>query len=197
MAESTLAIVGLAFLVTCVASLISLHLLNTGYRPVRDAVSYYARSRFGVLYIIQAVASGAAAGCLFVVIVESFGVSRSLGLLALALYGLSRLVIPIFPADLPGEEQSSRGRMHVLFAGLAFIAIAVAAGPLTSVQVHDAGLLFATALRVAGLLTQVAAALLLVAIYLRPLRPVIGLVERFLYLGALSWMTLSLAHALR
>ena len=53
--------VSLAALAIYAASLLALHLLPTGFSPLRDLVSLYAASRWGALYALALIAAGVCA----------------------------------------------------------------------------------------------------------------------------------------
>ena len=181
-------LVGSLAWVGCVSCLLLLHFLPTGVHPVRDFVSSYALGRFGVLYQAQAIASGIGAACLLSVILGLRVPVPRWGLACLALYSLSRMLIAAFPADI-ASRRTHTGRIHVVLATTTFAGIAYAAVALTPALArrppwNDV----AGALHAATLLTAVSAAALAVAFVTRRFEPILGMIERCIYLGTLLWL---------
>ena len=84
----------------------------------------------------------------------------------------------------------------ILAAGT-FTGIAIATGSLTS-SLREIGTWsnIGPALNAAAILTEAAAVAFLAVLLIRPLRKIVGLVERGIYLGTLLWLELVFAHLL-
>jgi len=187
-------VIGAAGLLTCIASLIALHILPTGFEPFADAVSNYALSSYGFLYRLQAFSSGVCGLCLLAWFADA-GLSLSgPGIAALTIYSFSRLLIIFFPTDL-NPPRTVKGTIHMILAAGTFTGIAIATGSLTS-SLRDIGAWsnIAPALNAAATLTEAAAVAFLVVVVIRPFRKILGLVERGIYLGTLLWLGLVFAH---
>jgi hypothetical protein len=170
------------------AALAVLHLLPTRVDPIRDAVSDYGRGPYRAYYVVQVVAIGL--GALLLTVVMAVGLTAgAFGLLLLAAFGLCRIGIAAFPADIAGQPGTRRGRVHVALAAVAFTAIAIAA-PLLSIELAAA----ASWRTVGAFLIALAAAVptALVATYaaatLTRLRGIFGALERLFYVAAISWL---------
>ena len=183
-----LIVLGGAALLACIACLVALHLLPTSYLPVQDPVSNYAVSRYGYLYQIQAFSSGICAACLLAWLVSFLPSSPTVGLIGLAAYALSRMLIIFFPTDVK-PPMTWKGAIHVILATTSFTGVAVAVGSLTKTLIGVPGWASATLLlRIAQTLTDACAVGFAAVILIAPFRRVQGLVERGIYLGALTWL---------
>jgi hypothetical protein len=190
-------LIGAIGLLSCLASLIALHLLPTGFHPLRDPVSNYALSRYGFLYRLQAFSSGICGACLMV----AFGVSGMAlplwGITALVFYSLSRLLIIFFPTDLQ-PPRTLKGTIHVILAAFTFTGIAIAAGILTPSLVSLATWSEVGAeLHAAALMTGIAAIAFVIAYSFRPFRQIAGLIERGIYTGTILWLGIVYVQMLR
>jgi hypothetical protein len=181
-------VVGTIALVCFIASLIALHFLPTGFQPIRDPVSNYAVSRYGFLYRLQAFSSGICGVCLLIWFTGSGMVLPLWGITALVFYSLSRILIIFFPTDVK-PPRTLKGTIHVILAVFTFAGIAVAAGaltsPLTSLAPWSKTVL---GLQAAAYLTEASAILFVLAFAIRPFQQIVGLVERFIYLGTILWL---------
>ena len=172
----------------CVLCLLALHLLPTGVHPVRGFVSDYALGRFGVLYQVQAIASGVCAGCLLTVMLGLDVPAPRWGLGCLALYAVSRLLIAAFPTD-PPTRRTRVGMIHFVLAATTFAGIAGAAVLLTpAVARHPPWDDFVGPLYAAMRLTVASAAIFGLAFLSGRAAPILGLLERCVYLGKLAWL---------
>ncbi|MBA2284943.1 MAG: DUF998 domain-containing protein [Ktedonobacteraceae bacterium] len=189
------AISGLIALIVCIVSLVALHLLPGKFQPIRDPVSYYIASRYGRLYQVQASASGISAFCLLAVFITLNVTLPVAGLIALGCYGLARICIVVFPADVHTTRTRS-GIIHGILAVITFASIATATGVLTNhiealARWHE----LVGWLDAANILTFVASVLFLVVSIVRRLHPIMGVVERGIYVGGLLWLGLVLLFA--
>src|SRR5213596_3560294 len=119
-------------------SLVWVHFLPTGHRPVVDAVRDYGVGSYRAFYRTTVISLGLGALLLFVALAHGTDVPSG-GLVWLAVYGVARVAIAFFPTDLEGETVTTTGRVHLLLAAAAFTAIAFAAADLTSGLRHDPG----------------------------------------------------------
>src|SRR5579871_5409151 len=121
---------GIALVVAAV-SVIVLHIGEQEMNPIRDAVSLYVHAPLGVLYYVQVIATGIAALSLLAALGAQGVVHSRNGLIALGLYGISRLAIAVFPTDPKGAPLTERGRVHLLLAIVTFASVAFTTGVLT------------------------------------------------------------------
>jgi hypothetical protein len=172
-----------------VVMLVTLHVLPTGYNPVRHAVSDYAVGRYGSLFRIGLWISSFGVLTLAVAFILGIGSpplpSRALAFLFLI--PVSRIGMTFFPTDLEGKRLSRNGRVHYLFAILAFTFTYLVISE-TTTAVKDLGpapwlqdLLNWSAWAVAPVL------FLVVVTMFRPLRRIFALVERLFLLTTNVW----------
>ncbi len=184
----TLTLVGGLAWAGCVLCLLGLHFLPTGVHPARGFVSDYALGRFGVLYQVQAVASGVCAACLLAAVVGLGVPAPRWGLGCLTLYAVSRVLIAAFPTDPPGRR-TRIGMIHFVLATATFAGIAGAAVLLTPHLVrYDPWVDFVGPLYAAMQLTVASAVVLALVFKLPRAQPILGLIERGVYLGTLLWL---------
>ena len=183
-----LAWIGVVALAVCVVCLVVAHFLPTGFHPLFDPVSFYGTSRYHALYQMQAVSSGVSALCLVAALAMQGVMLPKRGVIVLALYGVSRVLIAGFPADL-SRPSTQHGRIHVVLAAVAFTGIAIATGVLTShLTTQSTWHGDASLLSVASLITDISAVVFFVATLVPATRRSIGLPERGIYVGALLWL---------
>ena len=182
------AVLGAAGLLSCMASLIALHILPTGFHPISDPVSNYAVSRYGFLYRLQAFSSGICGVCLLVRLTGTGIVLPFWRIVALGFYSLTRMLIIFFPTDVK-PSQTLKGTIHGILAAFTFTGIAFVAGILTPPLISLATWSkIGPELHADTLLTDVAAVGFLVVIIARPFRQIVGLIERCIYVGTLLWL---------
>ena len=172
---------------------VTLHLLPTGYNPIRQAVSDYAVGKYGhwfrrSLWLSSIGVLSLAAGLALGVGVPPLA---GQGLIYLALGAATRLGMILFPTDLEDQRLTRVGIIHYVFAVLTFTFIYMAISNITPVLVtlHPWSLLRGL---FTPLVTVVAAALALVVLtMLRPFRPVFGLCERLFLASTYVWLILT------
>lgn len=170
-------------------SLISVHLLDRGVNPVRDAVSDYGAREYAWFYRLTAIWMGVAGVLTAVMLGDAMFPKPTLTIMLLLIFAATRTAITIFPTDLEEDEGTSVGRSHTVLAAIAFAAIAVAAGNFTLAIEDDPfwndsfGLVRALGMFVFA--TAVATGLTRKVI----LTQYFGLVERIFYLAMLSWFS--------
>jgi hypothetical protein len=173
-------------------ALIALHLLPTGYNPVRDAVSDYGVGRYRAIFWLQAIA-GAIAGF---ALADALAKTTTppipnvvVDLLVVA--SAARLLIPFFETDQGGSRfQTIHGTVHMVLAIVIFAAIIVAASELGSTLEHQAAWH-----SVKGWLTTLpwvmTGAAIGLVVGLRPwalrLHRIYGLIERVFYAASITW----------
>ena len=186
----TLIVLSLVALAIYAASLVTLHLLPTGYSPLRDPVSLYADGRWGALYALAQVAAGVCALGMVAAFVLMGAPLPGVGLVALGALGLARLLLVTVPAK-RSDRDTPRGQrvvIHQLLALVSFGSIAIVTISLTAPLVAwSAWSGLAPPLIAAAFITLVAVALFFAAGFLPRLRPYFGLVQRAVYVGIILW----------
>ena len=186
----TLSIVAAVAMAIGTGALIALHVLPTGYNPIRDAVSDYAIGRYRPLFWVFAT-SGAVAGlALAIALARSNPPKPTLTIAMLVLSGVARFLIPVFPTDQAGSRfQTLKGTIHMVLAIAIFASIAVAASNLGSTLGHETAWHPVKGL-VDGWLPWVITATAIatgLAIAGPRLKRVFGLIERLYYLSSITW----------
>jgi hypothetical protein len=178
----------------CAMALIYVHTRPTGYDPVRDAVSDYGVGPYRFWYRAAALTLGSAGILLASGIAATVRPEPVFVVALLVVFGVARIAIVGFPVDLDRRRRSRAGRVHLLLAAVAFLTIAFAAAKLPRSVIADPGWSgMEGMLRAIGWLVVVAAAATGLGLRIVSLRPVFGLLERFLYVAMLAWfMTVSL-----
>jgi hypothetical protein len=185
----TVAIGILAFLATlgCVAALVRVHLLPTGYRPVSNAVSDFGVGAYKGYYRAQTAAIAYASLLVAAGIARTVQPVPQLLVFLLMTFAAARLAIPSFPTDLDRSRPTLTGRIHLLLAGAAFASIAWAAAILPN-RVHWPGL--HGVLVVLGWIVVVSAvtcALAVTRLVRKQAEPYFGAIERVFYAATLLW----------
>ncbi|MEA2430856.1 MAG: hypothetical protein QOF65_2428 [Thermoleophilaceae bacterium] len=179
-------------------SLVWVHFLRSGHRPLVDAVSDYGASPYRLFYRVTVVALGL--GALLLLLALAHGSDAPSGaLIWLGVFAASRIAIAFFPTDLQGKPVTPTGRVHLLLAAAAFAAIAFAAADLTpwlrgNPPWDDVGGL-ADALRWAVVVTAIATGVTSVVPQLR--KTAFGLVERLLYVAMIAFLLTVSIEAVR
>ncbi|MGW6276091.1 DUF998 domain-containing protein [Kribbella sp. NPDC055071] len=175
---------------------VTLHVLPTGYSPIGHAVSDYGVGRYAGLFRIAGAASSVGILCLAVALTLEPGTPTVsvFELVCLYLIPVFRIAILRFPTDLEGQRLTRNGRLHYLFAILAFAAtysaIAGMTPELTSIDPWNSihGLL-----HVLQLIAMVSLILLVIAM-IPQLRRVFGLFERLFLTSTNLWFLLVAAY---
>jgi hypothetical protein len=178
-------------------SLVWVHFLPTGRRPLVDAVSDYGASPYRAFYRATVVSLGIGALLLMIALAHGTDVPSG-GLIWLGVYGVSRIAIAFFPTDLEGKPVTAIGRVHVALAAAAFAAIAFAAADLAPALRDEpgwdaTGLL--SGLRWAVVITAIGTGVTRVVLPLR--RAAFGLVERLLYVASIAFLLVVAVEAAR
>ena len=169
-----------------------LHILPTGYNPIRHAVSDYAigkyRRWFQVRLWLNALGSLALAGALF--ILPGTPPLALFDLIFLILLVPARLGVALFPTDLEGKPRTRSGILHYLFAIISFALVYTVVRDMTPVlQTSPAWSPIRGVLCFLAIL--VLPALIAVIVTLLPaLRRIFGLFERIFLLTTTGWLLL-------
>ena len=170
-------------------SLISVHLLDRGVNPVRDAVSDYGAREYAWFYRLTAIWTGVAGVLTAVMLGDAMFPKPTLTIMLLLIFAATRTAITIFPTDLEEDEGTSVGRSHTVLAAIAFAAIAVAAGSFTLAIADDPfwsdSLTLLRGLGIALIISAIATGLTRKVV----LTGYFGLVERIFYLAMFSWFS--------
>lgn len=186
----TLSIIAAVAMAIGTVALVLLHILPTGYNPIRDAVSDYAIGRYRAWFWVFAAAGAVSGLALAIALARSDPPKPALTVAMLLLSGAARLLIPLFPTDQSGSRfQTAKGTIHMVLAVTIFASIAVAASNLGGTLGHESAWHAVRGL-VDGWLpwvitgTAIATGL---AIGGPRLRRIFGLVERLYYLSSITW----------
>lgn len=166
--------------VICLVSILILHLLPTGYNPLKNAVSDYGVGKYRVWHRI-AVLSLAAAG--FAMAIASSGTIKSESSLVVGLFvifGMARAVISFFPTDIEGQTLTKRGRIHWALAIIAFASFGFAAGFYEGTGLDN----------VIGNVVIAVVCLLLVSLLPR-FRKALPVLERIFYFSMICWFIIT------
>ncbi len=169
------------------AALIWVHLLPTGYRPVRNAVSDYGVGRYRAFYRAQTMANAIAAIFLAGALASGVDPAPRHVILLLLVFAAARFVIPSFPTDIDRGTPTATGRVHLMLAGVAFAAIAWAAAALPDridwPGIH--GWLVVLGWIMVG--TAIASGLAMTRVLHAAMEPFFGLIERCFYAAMITW----------
>jgi hypothetical protein len=116
------ALVSLMATLTYVAIFVALHLLPTGYNPLRHAVSDYAIGTYGHLFRDGLYLSSVGVLALAVSLTRAIGSPplAAKDLVYLVMIPLSRVAMALFPTNLEGTPLSAAARVHYASAVAAF-----------------------------------------------------------------------------
>jgi hypothetical protein len=186
----TLSVIAAVAMGICAGALVLLHVLPTGYNPIRDAVSDYAIGRYRVVFWVFATAGAVSGFALAFALARSNPSKPTLTIAMLLLSGGARLLIPLFPTDQAGSRfQTRKGRIHMVLAVIIFASIAVAASSLGGTVGHEPAWRAVKGL-VDGWLPWVITGTAVAtgaAIRGPRLQRVFGLIERLYYLSSITW----------
>jgi hypothetical protein len=170
-------------------ALIVLHVLPTGYNPVRDAVSDYGVGPYRSWFWLQVVAGGLACLFLAIALAKLHPFTPTQVVVALIVTAVARLPLPFFATDQGGNRfQTVHGTIHMILAVLAFGGLVWAATGLWSTLSHypawrgEESLLTIIPWVMLGCVIAV-----VLAISGPRLKPFFGLFERLFYLSSFVW----------
>ena len=182
-------IAALATAVQAVA-LIMLHLLPTGYNPVRDAVSDYGVGPYRGWFWLQAVAGGVGCLALAIALAQLHPFTPTQVAVALIVTAGARLLIPFFATDQDGSRfQTLHGTIHMILAVIAFGGMVWAATGLWSTLSHYPAWRGAEgALTIIPRIMLGSVIAVVLAIVGPRLKPFFGVFERLFYLSSITWV---------
>ncbi|GAA1607338.1 DUF998 domain-containing protein [Kribbella hippodromi] len=168
---------------------VALHLLPTGYHPVRHAVSDYGVGRYAGLFRWALVASslGILALAAGLAVEPGTPTVTVLQLVFLFLIPVTRVGMLKYPTDLEGQRLTTSGRLHYVFAVAAFaFTYSAVAGITPELRTLGAWASVGDFLGVLRIVALVSLVLLVIALVPR-LRRVFGLFERGFLLSTNLW----------
>ncbi len=170
-------------------ALVALHVLPTGYSPVRDAVSDYGVGRYRGVYWLQLVAGAAAGIALAIALAESHPSKPTLAVVMLLVSALARLVLLAFPTDQGGSRfETVTGTVHMVLAVTIFASLIIAASELSGTLGDDPAWHGVKGLvEVLPWVMTVSAVGILVALRAPRLKLISGLIERLFYISSIAW----------
>jgi Protein of unknown function (DUF998) len=170
-----------------VVALLWAHLTSEEVHPVRDPVSKYGITETRKLYMTAGFTAAIAAIGAIIVLTNIAGDAALLTNIFLAIFAVSRAVIPFVPMDEQDAAKTARGRAHNILAFAAFASVTVA-GFLAGGVLHNAGL---PEQATWSTVFAVVMALGSIGVLLSPAVPalarVFGLVERLIYVGFIGF----------
>jgi hypothetical protein len=171
-------------------ALIALHLLPTGYNPVRDAVSDYGIGRYHGWFWLQSVAGGVGCLALGIALAQLHPFTPSQVVVALIVTACARFLIPFFATDQHGNRfQTLHGIIHMILAVIAFGGLVWAATGLWSTLSHYPAWHSAQSpLTIIPWIMLGSVIAVLLAIRGPRLKPFFGVFERLFYLSSITWV---------
>jgi formate-dependent nitrite reductase membrane component NrfD len=172
------------------AALVLLHLLPTGYNPIRDAVSDYAIGRYRAVFWVFTTAGAVSGFALALALARSNPSKPTLTIAMLLLSGCARLLIPLFPTDQDGNRfQTLKGTIHMVLAVVIFAAIAVAASNLGGTLGREPAWHAVNGLVDGWLPWVITGSAIATGLAIRGprIRRMFGLIERLYYLSSITW----------
>jgi hypothetical protein len=186
----TFAIIAAFFAAVQTLALIELHVLSTGYDPIRDAVSDYGIGPFRAWFWLQAVAGGLACLALAVALARLHSFTPTQVVVALIVTAVVRFLIPFFATD-QGESrfQTLHGIIHMILAVLAFGGLIWAAMGLWATLKHYPAWHGAKSfLTIVPWIMLGSVIAVLLSLRGPRLKPFFGAFERLFYLSSLAWL---------
>lgn len=181
--------VALAAMVVTIAGLVAVHVLPTGLSPFRYPVSQYHLTRYRPWIATSTISSGIAGIAAIFAVIGLLGDAGVVTAVLLAVYAVSRLLIPFLRMDPPGKPVTGVGRIHTVLAFGAF-GPATAAAFVAGGALHDAGhAAAATWSTVFGVIAAVGAVGML-ACAIAKRRGLFGFFERVIYVGNIAFVVL-------
>jgi hypothetical protein len=171
-------------------ALIALHILPTGYNPVRDAISDYGVGRYRAWFWTQAWAGGLAKLALAVALAETTPSVPALVFVMLLISAAASFLIPAFPTDQHGSRfQTRSGTVHMILAIVVFAALIIAASELAGTLEHQPAWHEVKSLLVVLPWVMTGSAIgILLALRSPRLKLIFGLIERLFYVAAIAWI---------
>jgi Protein of unknown function (DUF998) len=172
------------------AALVTLHLLPTGYNPVRDAVSDYGVGPYRGWFWLQAAAGGVGCLALGIALAQLHPLTPTQVVVALIVTAGARLLIPFFATDQHGSRfQTRHGTIHMILAVIAFGGLVWAAtGLWTTLRHYPAWHGTESALTIIPWIMLGSVIAVVLAIAGPRLKPFFGIFERLFYLSSITWV---------
>ena len=186
----TFGVLAALFVAVQASALIVLHVLPTGYDPIRDAVSDYGVGRYRPWFWLQAVAGGLACLALGLALARLHPFTPTQVVVALVVTAAARFAIPFFATD-QGESrfQTGHGVVHMILAVLAFGGLIWAATGLWATLKHYPEWHGASSFLTIVPWIMLGSVIAVVLALRGPrLKPFFGAFERLFYLSSLTWM---------
>jgi hypothetical protein len=184
----TLATFILVLVAGSLISLISVHFLDRGVNPIKDAVSDYGARGHAWFYRLAAIWLGFAGLLTAVMLSDAMFPKPTWTILLLLVFAAARWAITIFPTDLEDDEETSIGRSHTVLAVVAFASIAIAAVSFSAVIGGDTFWSSKTGL-LGALAVFVTASAIATGIARAVKNRYFGLIERVFYLSMFAWLS--------
>lgn len=188
MAES-LSVIAAIFAAVQLGALIVLHVLPTGYDPIRDAVSDYGVGPYRGWFWVQVVAGGLACLFLAIALAQLHPFTPTQVVVALIVTAAARLLVPFFATDQGGNRfQTAHGIIHMILAVIAFGGLVWAATGLWATLRHYPAWQGAESLLTIVPWVMLGCVIAVVLAIRGPrLKPFFGLFERLFYLSSFVW----------
>lgn len=186
----TLSVIAAIAMAVSTGALVVLHVLPTGYSPVRDAVSDYAIGGHRALFWTFTTAGAVSGLALAIALARSHPSKPTLTVTMLLLSAAARLLIPVFPTDQNGSRfQTPKGTIHMVLAVAIFASIAVAASDLGGTLAHEPAWHAVKGLIDGWLpwVVTITATATGVAMIGPRLQRIFGLIERSYYASSITW----------
>lgn len=161
----------------CLASLVLLHFLPTGYDPIRNAVSDYGVGRYRICHRVMAVSLAAAGIASAIAYSGTIRPEPSSVIVFISVFAVARLIIPLFPTDIEGQPHTRTGRIHWVLAIVAFGSLALAAGFFNGTPLDDT----------VGRVVYSTAIFMILVLCVPRLRRILGFAERLFYFSMICW----------
>jgi len=171
-------------------ALIVLHVLPTGYNPVRDAVSDYGVGRYRAWVWVQVLAGGIGCLALAGALNKLKPFTPTSVAVALLVTGLTRLAVPFFATDQGKSRfQTVHGTIHMLLAFFSFGGITYAATSLWStLHKYPEWHRYNSVLTTLGWLILASVIAIVAALCLPRLKRHFGVYERLFYVFSIAWI---------
>ena len=167
-----------------------LHVLPTGYNPVRDAISDYGVGRYRLYFAVQVWAGALACAAIAVAFTRLHPYVPTFVVTALLVNAAARVLMPLFPTDQSGSRfKTVKGTIHMILAIVAFAGVAAAASSLSGLLTHYRdwhGI--RTLVQALGWVVLVGAIATAVALIGPRLKKIFGLVERIFTFSVIIWL---------
>jgi hypothetical protein len=186
----TLSVIAAVFAAVQTAALVVLHVLPTGYDPIRDAVSDYGVGPYRAWFWLQAVAGGLACLALGIALAKLHPFTPTQVVVALIVTAATRFLIPFFATDQSGSRfKTLHGTIHMILAVVAFGGLVWAAtGLWATLQHYPAWHGAESFLTIVPWIMLGSVIAVVLAIRGPRLKPFFGIFERLFYLSSLAWL---------